>query len=428
MFQSLILSIICIIVGFFLIIRAKIEFNRFENMTPQEKEKQRQQEERFSGRTLYFSNVALRERQECYLRKKGIFEDMSIVERAECKTAIYWILRYIDEIFLENTSLFFTQEGKRRLSIALHNLLSMTDCFKREQVQQDLTTVCKLFQYALEKEDVGGIFYGHHILSDINFWILDSPFPEEELETWQPRPPKQKETKVFYGMTRSWEYPYPKDVAKRIKSITLPTKEEIFDIKSHFAKKQMELAQTFYKLEDWQIQQMIQYCQATGKLLNEIMQLKAADVEIEQLNEMEMALLNHDSACTKGIVRYYATLTGELDKAIDLLEESNLKSDLSEIKQGIQNIYDNQTNESYPSYEQVVWVKRMMDEINHFILPKETDWHENHFYYGLTATMRDREPDAVVETDGVETIVPAERDFFGRIVLEENVKKENSSK
>ena len=111
-----------------------------------------------------------------------------------------------------------------------------------------------------------------------------------------------------------------------------------------------------------------------------------------------------------------------------MLEESNLKSDLSEIKQGIQNIYDNQTNESYPSYEQVVWVKRMMDEINHFILPKETDWHENHFYYGLTATMRDREPDAVVETDGVETIVPAERDFFGRIVLEENVKKENSSK
>ncbi len=428
MFQSLILSIICIIGGIFLIIRAKVEFNRSKNITPEEREKQRQKEEKFSGRTLYFSNVALREKQECYLRKKGIFEDMNTIERAECKTAIYWILRYIDEIFLEDTKNFFTQQGKRRLHIALNNLLSMIACFRKEQIQEDLTTVCKLFQYALEKEDVGGIFYAHHILSDINFWILDQPFLEEEFETWQQKPPKQKETKVFYGMARSWEYPYPKDITKRIKAIALPKEEEIFDIKSHFAKKQMELAQTFYTLEQWQIQQILQYCDAIGNLLNEIIHLKAADIEVEQLNEMELALINQNDACTKGIVRHYAALMRELNKIIELLPEGCLQSDFNEIKQGIQEVYDNQDNVEYASYEPVLWAKRMIDEINHFVLPKEIDWNENHFYYGLTATMRDREPDPVMEIDGVETVVPAERDFFARIILTENGTEKNNGK
>ena len=44
-----------------------------ENIALPHEEIQRQKEEKFSGRTLYFSNVALREKQECYLRKKGIF-------------------------------------------------------------------------------------------------------------------------------------------------------------------------------------------------------------------------------------------------------------------------------------------------------------------------------------------------------------------
>ena len=43
----------------------------------------------------------------------------------------------------------------------------------------------------------------------------------EELNTWEPKPPKQKETRVFYGITKSWEYAYPKDLQKKIKNITL---------------------------------------------------------------------------------------------------------------------------------------------------------------------------------------------------------------
>ncbi len=123
---------------------------------------------------------------------------MNVIERAECKTAIYRIIRFIDKIFLKDEKGFFTEKGKKRLTIALNNILSMRYCFKKEQVQEDLITVCKLLQYTLEKEDVSGVFYAHHILSDLNFWILDQPFAKGEFETWEKKIPKQKETRVFY--------------------------------------------------------------------------------------------------------------------------------------------------------------------------------------------------------------------------------------
>ena len=136
--------------------------------------------------------MPLREKEECCLRKQSIFEDMNVIERAECKTAIYRIIRFIDKIFLKDEKGFFTEKGKKRLTIALNNILSMRYCFKKEQVQEDLITVCKLLQYTLEKEDVSGVFYAHHILSDLNFWILDQPFAKGEFETWEKKIPKQK--------------------------------------------------------------------------------------------------------------------------------------------------------------------------------------------------------------------------------------------
>lgn len=411
MVQSLVLSIICIIWGLILIVQARLEMKQ-----PKPKQKQEQTEEKFSGRTLYFSNVPLREGEECCARKKGIFEDMNVVERAECKTAIYWIIRFIDKIFLEDAKGFFTEEGKKKLNTALNNILSMRICFKKQQVQDDLTTVCKLLKYTLEKEDVSGVFYGHHILSDLNFWILDQPFPVEELKTWEPKPPRQKETRVFYGISKSWEYSYPKDLQKKIKNITLPEQQEVFDIRAHFTQKYMELAQTFYTLEDWHIQQMIEYCTAIEKVLLEIVNFQAAEVILEELNEMEQAIFDKNGAVTRGVLRYYNALMMELDRTMGFLPECNLKQDFDTIRQNIQNVYDNQENEEYPSYETIYSAKRMIEEINHFVLPKEIDWHDNYFYYGVTTTMRDIQPDPVIEVAGIETTMPAERDFFDRII------------
>lgn len=412
MVQSLVLSIICIIWGFILIIQARLEMQE----PKASKQKPEDTDEKFSGRTLYFSNVPLREMEECCVRKKNIFEDMNVVERAECKTAIYWIIRFIDKVFSEDAKGFFTEENKKRLNTALNNLLSMRICFKKQQVQDDLTTVCKLFKYTLEKEDVSGVFYGHHILSDLNFWILDQPFPVEELKTWQPKPPRQKETRVFYGISKSWEYSYPRDLQKKIKNITLPEQQEVFDIRAHFTQKYMELAQTFYTLEDWHIQQMIEYCATIEQIFSEVISFQAADVIMEELNEMEQAIFDKNAAATKGVLKYYSTLTMELDRTIGFLPECVLQQDFNTIRQKIQNIYDNQDNIEYQSYDEVFLAKRMIEEINHFVLPKEIDWHDNYFYYGVTNTMRDIQPDPVIDVAGIETTMPAQRDFFDRII------------
>ncbi len=72
MFQSLVLSIICIIWGFILIIQARMEMKQSQN--PKQKQKAEEKEDKFSGRTLYFSNVPLREMEECCLRKQGILK------------------------------------------------------------------------------------------------------------------------------------------------------------------------------------------------------------------------------------------------------------------------------------------------------------------------------------------------------------------
>lgn len=46
---------------------------------------------------------------------------------------------------------FLQKKGKQKLTVAMNNLLSMIACFKKEQVQEDLRTVCKLIKYTLEK-------------------------------------------------------------------------------------------------------------------------------------------------------------------------------------------------------------------------------------------------------------------------------------
>ncbi len=413
MVQSLVLSIICIVWGIALMIQARIE------MEQPTKQKEEDKEDKFSGRTLYFSNVPLREGEECCLRKQSIFEDMNVIERAECKTAIYWMMRFIDKTFLKDAKDFLTEKGKQKLTIMMNNLLSMIACFKKEQVQEDLRTVCKLIKYTLEKEDVSGVFYGHHILSDLNFWILDHPFPVEELNTWEPKPPRQKETRVFYGITKSWEYSYPKDLQKKIKNVTLPKEEEIFNIRGYFAQKHMELAQAFYTMEEWHIQQVVEYCNTMEQMLEEIMTYKAADVDVDELNEMELAIFDKNGAVTMGTLKYYNMLTMELDRIEGFLPECNLKQDFETIRQKIQNVYDNQGNLDYHSHDEIFAAKRMIEEINHFVLPKEIDWHDNYFYYGVTTTMRERQPDPVVDVAGIETVIPAERDFFDRIIEQE---------
>ena len=77
---------------------------------------------------------------------------------------------------------------------------------------------------------------------------------------------------------------------KKIKNITLPKEEEIFNIRAHFAQKHMDLAQAFYTMEEWHIQQVTEYCNTMQQILEEIMTYKAADVEIDELNEMELAI------------------------------------------------------------------------------------------------------------------------------------------
>ena len=96
------------------------------------------------------------------------------------------------------------------------------------------------------------------------------------------------------------------------------------------------------------------------------------------------------------------------------------------IKQKIQNIYDNQSNIEYQSYPEIFDARMILQEISRFVLPREVDWHENYFYHGVTNTMREIQQDPVVETDGVETVVLAERDFFNRIIVEEENKSEES--
>ncbi len=65
----------------------------------------------------------------------------------------------------------------------------------------------------------------------------------------------------------------------------------------------MELAQTFYTLEDWHIQQMIEYCGTMEQVFNEIISFQAADVVIEELNEMEQAIFDKNGAVTKGVLK-----------------------------------------------------------------------------------------------------------------------------
>ncbi len=78
----------------------------------------------------------------------------------------------------------------------------------------------------------------------------------------------------------------------------------------------MELAQTFYTLEEWHIQQMIEYCNAMEQIFNEIISFRAADVDIEQLNEMEQAIFDKNGAVTKGLLKYYNMLIMELDRTM----------------------------------------------------------------------------------------------------------------
>ena len=53
-------------------------------------------------------------------------------------------------------------------------------------------------------------------------------------------------------------------------------------------------------------------------------------------------------------------LTMELDRIEGFLPECNLKQDFESIRQKIQNVYDNQGNLDYHSYDKIFAAKRML--------------------------------------------------------------------
>ena len=92
------------------------------------------------------------------------------------------------------------------------------------------------------------------------------------------------------------------------------------------------------------------------------------------------------------------------------LPECKLKQDFDAIRQKIQNVYDNQGNIEYQSYEEIFTAKKNDGRNQSFYFTKkEIDWHNNYFYYGTTTTMRDVQQDPFVEIAGIETTMPVER-------------------
>ena len=87
--------------------------------------------------------------------------------------------------------------------------------FTNSKLCDDITTVQKLIEYAVDNRDIKGLWYAHQILHDLDYWVLNYPI---HFPVGKPAPPDWKGVDTYFGVTKTLEGSYPSEIEELLQN------------------------------------------------------------------------------------------------------------------------------------------------------------------------------------------------------------------
>ena len=127
---------------------------------------------------------------------------------------------------LESGSLVFLSSAKEPVTIdsMLSGLQGVKECIKVPEARADIERAQLLLVASAENRNAEGLFFAHHILSDLAYWGFLYDMDMNDYGAWESYEAVQ-EREVFYGITNTWEYNYPSRVSGIVNNISFDMAE-----------------------------------------------------------------------------------------------------------------------------------------------------------------------------------------------------------
>ena len=166
---------------------------------------------------LYLSPASAPSNEHVGTVRRNMMRNMSALGAAKVRKTLFGMVMFleyqIDMYGAGNHDVYWKSlpmEAKGLL-VMIENLESIKEYVSHDKTKLDIETAQVLLQYAMDHEKIDGIFYAHHILSDLHFWGYGHGFDERELLVWL-TPPDPRVFDTFYGVTATWGYSYPSGI------------------------------------------------------------------------------------------------------------------------------------------------------------------------------------------------------------------------
>ena len=247
----------------------------------------------------------------------------------------------------------------------ISNLQGIREYVTNDTANRDIEAAQKLLLYSKINWSIDGLFFAHHILSDLTYWGYMYGFNTDEFYTMMSSEGIAG-LDVFYGITNTWGYAYPTRVTDIINSTSTSS------IKSFGSSEINEIIE----LKNEEISQLVSSMNPDD--------LDLIKEKLSIINKMLSAIV-YDGVDLK---IYYEQLLDDLDICLSLSTNAVLADDLRYIQLKITDYYEIPKRNTFnPEPDQkfsLIFGKRATNELSRIVFANDQPNVFNEFYYGMT--------------------------------------------
>jgi hypothetical protein len=333
---------------------------------------------------LFYSGIPVPTDADALKIKEGLSSGLSTFGMAKIRTLLYDAISYFDLIIaeysavgstrfrenLEAAATVYMSYGGKPLSIrdTISELQDIKACVDSPEAIRDIETAQMLLYDTVTNNRIDGLFFAHHILSDLTYWGYMYGLDTHEFLTWE-LSPDIRERGIFYGLTNTWGYAYPSCVTERIQQVSFDDiePEVSMDLKTLIDAKDAEIAQL-----------------ASSMNMDDFTLLAET---LDGMNEV-LASIAYEGA---DMQTYNEQLLNDIDICLSISSDSVLLVDLS-VVQGNLAEYNEipKTNTFFPEAEQKYCVyrcKRIVNELSEIVFANDRPTEFDAPYYGMTKVL-----------------------------------------
>ena len=212
----------------------------------------------------------------------------------------------------------------------LEDIISALESIKAyitdEDLKEDITSAQSLIASSIKSGDIDGIFYAHHLLSDISYWGFSYGLNPKIFRTWQIEY-NIAETDIYYGVSKLWGNDYPSVMNELIESNDYKDKidNDRFNLNEDASEKDKRIKDAISQLSSEDINTIkdsLDYICAGFLKNNNIMIFPTDPFPIDYFEKQDK-WDGHDLS--------YESLPPHIEKCINTVPDGDLKDDFTAI-------------------------------------------------------------------------------------------------